>query len=104
MTTTPLAQIEWQSDYDSAVELGNAPPGYGKVADYYGQIDRMGGVALIIEFEDGRTLSPYYNQSAFDDPDGDSDGEQVENDAHEWADNMSGATQWRDWQWSAEIV
>ena len=90
------AQKEYQADYMRAVELGNAPDGAGVVVDYFGEVDRMGGIALVVVFDTGNRLSPYYNPS----PEAD-ELKDVEDAAHEWADGMSGATEWGNWEWVA---
>lgn len=94
MRDTILAQREWQNDYDKAVALGNAPSGYGQVVKYFGDVDKMGDTLIIVEFADGRKLNPYFNQ--FPEPQEITD---IETDAVEWADNMSGATEWYNWKW-----
>ena len=127
-----MSLAKWQTDYDKAVEQGSAPAGYGQVVRAYGETDRYGGALLIVEFADGRRLSPYYNQSGSE---GDcwgesgrecllsraarrahngnnkptclggycgSDNYAIEhNGAEEWANVMSGATNWgiNGWMW-----
>ena len=89
-----IAQQEFQADYEKAVKLGNAPRGMGCVVKYYGSVDRYGGVTLVVEFDSGAKLAPYFEQSPEQ-----GEVDDIENDAREWADNMSGATEWFNWQW-----
>jgi hypothetical protein len=91
--------MSWQSDYEQAVELGNAPAGYGRVVRAVGRVS-LYGTTLDVQFEDGRILSPYFNQGGFE-PDGDrpSEADEIREDPEEWADNRNGATAWAMWEW-----
>jgi hypothetical protein len=106
------------ADYRQAIKLGNAPD-YGEPVDV--RVDVSGyGTSIDVMFADGRTLSPYFNQS---DSEGDcygdyggmcgapdeceetgycgSDRFAALEDADEWLNMMSGAANWEQWEWVA---
>ena len=113
MTTTTLQAFT--GDYLAAVENGNAPD-YGNPVGVLASIGAY-GTAILVEFADGRYLSPYYNQN---DSEGDCWGNvggecgtpgeceygwcgstryEALQDAEEWLSVMSGATDWHEWEW-----
>jgi hypothetical protein len=103
------------ADYQAAVENKNAPD-YGAPVAVHAIAGRYGS-AIMVEFSDGRYLSPFFNQNDSEgDCYGDNGGEcgapgecefgwcnsdrfAIEQDANEWLDNMSGATDWYEGEW-----
>ena len=96
-----MRAMDWQHDYEQAVERGNAPAGYGRVVRAVGRVS-LYGTTLEVHFEGGRILSPYFNQAGFepgDGPDRASEADEIEENPEEWASVMSGAAEWADWEW-----
>ena len=111
----------WARDYRDAVDLGNAPD-YGTPTEVIAIPGRYGS-AIMVGFEDGSYLTPWFNQSDSEgdgcgkydgglpcrdpQPDGTrcefgwctSDRFSIERDAEEFLSIMAGATDWYDWAW-----
>jgi hypothetical protein len=103
------------TDYLSAIDKGTAPD-YGTPIAVIADVTNY-GTAIVIEFPDGKKLSPYFNQN---DSEGDcygdnggkcgapddcefgwcgSDRFNATEDADAWLDGMAGATNWDEWEW-----
>ena len=112
---TKTALQSFTADYLRAIKAGNAPD-YGTPTNVRADIDDY-GTSIVVEFPDGRILSPYFNQN---DSEGDCYGNtgtecgapgecefgwcgstrfEALQDADEWLDTMSCATDWSDWEW-----
>ena len=105
----------FSADYRVAVEKGNAPD-FGTPTAVRADVNDY-GTAIVVEFPDGKRLSPYFNQhDAEGDCWGNVGGEcgvpgecefgwcgsprfEALQDADEWLNNMSGATDWHEWEW-----
>ena len=94
---------EWEAEYkaSAAYQDGDELLGLDAV------VSRMGGSAICATVRrDGEliTVSPYFNQSADDDPDdtGRTEADEIDNDPTEWLVVMAGATEWREWDWAVQ--
>jgi hypothetical protein len=102
-------------DYLWAIKAGNAPD-YGTPTAVRADVSDY-GTSIVVEFSDGRTLSPYFNQNDSEGDCGADNGDECGapgecefgwcgsarfealRDADEWLDTMSGATDWSEGEW-----
>lgn len=91
---------DWLADFESSDAFQNGD----KLIGLNAKVDSMGSSFIVADVQRGDeiiSLSPYFNQSATDNPDDldRTEADEIENDPKEWLVVMSGATNWSEWAW-----